>query len=39
MNDFQAQVIGALVMASLALQIVQIRYVRRAIRRSKGRYL
>lgn len=39
MNDFQAQVIGALVLASLALQLVQIRYLRRVIRQFKGRYL
>lgn len=38
MTDFQTQVIGALVLASLALQLLQIRYLRRAIRRIKGRY-
>lgn len=39
MNDFQAQIIGALVLASLTLQLVQIRNLRQVIRRIKGRYL
>ena len=39
MNDFQAHIIGGLVLASLALQLVQIRYLRRVIRRIKGSYL
>lgn len=38
MNDFQAQLIGALVMASIALQLVQIRYLRRVSRRNERRY-
>lgn len=38
MNDFQAQLIGALVLTTIVLQLVQIRYLRRVSRRNERRY-
>lgn len=38
MNDFQAQIIGTIALASLMLHIVQLRYLRRISRNTKRPY-